>query len=262
MSVRSILLAAVLSAVPLTQLHAEVTPSLRGSPAGMQVQNRIAKAHGLAFYRTHAEILDAFHAGDLLALRGSEDYEVAGFVDLPYLHPSAILFVERLSAQYREACGQKLVVTSAVRATADQPPNAHALSVHPAGMAVDLRVSDRAECRRWLEDAILGMERRGLVDGIREYNPPHYHVAVFPKQYMEYALERAAREAEQLAATRPRPEVALVEISVPPLAAGLVAARVEAESAGDPAVPAEAVALALMMLLPFGAGYLVRRRRG
>ncbi len=220
----SVLLSAALSLVVPVTVHAEIVASLRGSPAGMQTQNRVARDHGLAFYRTEADIRDAIDAGRLVELVPNENFDVADFVDIPFADPAVALFVERLSQQYREACGQRLVVTSAVRATSRQPSNAHALSVHPAGMAVDLRVSNIAECREWLENAILGMERQGLIDGIREYRPPHYHVAIFPAQYTAYALERAAEEAE-MAAQR-EIELAraeLAEVVVPQQAAMLVA---------------------------------------
>jgi hypothetical protein len=170
-------------------------PSLRGSPAAMQEQNQVARTHGLTFYRTTAEIREAVERGDLVRLDGNADYDVADFVRHPFAHPAAKLFVERLARQYHAACGQKLVVTSAVRPSDSQPRNAHALSVHPAGMALDLRVSDRASCRSWLENALMNMESRGLLNGIRERTPPHYHVALYPEPYLAYAAERMAEEA-------------------------------------------------------------------
>jgi hypothetical protein len=190
----SLTLAATLGAASTAAANA---PSLRGSPAAMVQQNQVAKEHSLNFYRTGKEILSAVERGELVRLEGNSNYSVASFVSYPYLQPEGLLFVERLSEQYRAACGQKLVVTSAVRPTSGQPSNAHRLSVHPAGMAVDLRVSDRAACREWLESALLGMESRGVLNGIREFRPPHYHVAIFPTQYREYAEERMALEAAQ-----------------------------------------------------------------
>src|SRR5690606_15885759 len=136
----------------------------------------------------------------LMPLNGDENYEVANFVRYPFLQPELVLFVERLAAQYHAACGQKLVVTSGVRPTTEQPGNSHPLSVHPAGMAVDLRVSDRQACRTWIEDAFLNLEAQELINATREYNPPHYHIAVFPEQYGAFARSRIAEEeAERLA---------------------------------------------------------------
>jgi hypothetical protein len=168
--------------------------TLRGSPGAMREQHSVALQHGLDFYRTAGEIREAAARGDLVPLEGDENYEVADFVSHPYVQPEARLFVERLARQYHEACGQQLVVTSATRAIDEQPWNAHRLSVHPTGMAVDFRVSMEAECREFMEAAMLGMETRGLINGIREFRPPHYHIAIYPYQYAAYAAERIAEE--------------------------------------------------------------------
>jgi hypothetical protein len=239
--------------------------SLRGSPAAMQHQNRIAKEHGLDFYRTSADIHAAVEAGELVRLEGDANYAVADFVRHPFLRPAAKLFVERLSAQYREACGQKLVVTSAVRPSSGQPSNAHQLSVHPAGMAVDLRVSDRASCRSWLESTLLSLEQRGVLNGIREFHPPHYHVAIFPEQYMAYASELMAAEAE-LAAEAEREALAEAELSTLAAAgSGFVAAPAAAVAPGEsPAQRGVSLKTALLIALsvPLGLGALVWRALG
>jgi hypothetical protein len=234
---------------------AVLAPSLRGSPAAMQQQNRVAKEHGLPFYRTAQEIREAVTRGDLVELRGNEDYAVADFVRLPYVQPEVLMFVERLSAQYRASCGQRLVVTSAVRPSNGQPSNAHALSVHPAGMALDLRVSDRASCRSWLEGTLLSLERRGVLNGIREFRPPHYHVAVFPGQYRAYVEERLAIEARQGAGAAATAPVASALADLP-LASGLVAAGGGGDGEADarePGLASWAGGLVLAAIaLPFG----------
>ena len=94
-----------------------------------------------------------------------------------------------------------MVVTSLIRPYAEQVSNSHQLSVHPAGMAVDLRLPPNPECREFLEDRLLEKEGDGLVDITRERAPPHYHVAVFPEPYEEWAdtqpsLPGAARAGE------------------------------------------------------------------
>lgn len=197
--------------------------SLKGSRASMKKQNGVAKKRGLSFFTSPEEIREAVDRGDLVELAGNDDYEVADFVSHPFTIPAVRTFVERLSAQYREACGQKLVVTSATRASTKQPSNASKLSVHPAGMAVDLRVSDDASCREWLESSVLSMEKRGVIDAIREYHPPHYHVAIYPDAYLSYVEEVRAEEAiaegakaeeEGKAAKHDRPAAAADETSV------------------------------------------------
>jgi hypothetical protein len=226
-------------------------------------QNRIAKDHGLSFYRTAGEIRAAVDHGALVELMGDANYDVANFVRYPYLHPVAALFVERLAAQYYEACGQKLVVTSAVRPTSGQPRNAHRLSVHPAGMAVDLRVSDRASCRSWLESALLNMERQGLLNGIREFHPPHYHVAIYPDAYMAHAQERMAEESQARALAEAEAEAAAAvaaalrsQVSPEYAAAGVDAAAARGSRSRIPL----AATLALLLGLPLGQRVAQRRR--
>jgi len=252
----SLTLAATLGAASTAAANA---PSLRGSPAAMVQQNQVAKEHSLNFYRTGQEILSAVERGDLVKLEGNADYSVASFVTFPFLRPEALLFVERISQQYRAACGQKLVVTSAVRPSSAQPSNAHRLSVHPAGMAVDLRVSDRAACREWLESALLGMESRGVLNGIREFRPPHYHVAVFPNQYREYAEERMALEsAQQLEASARAEEAAVVDVAEILEEAGATTALVAAgEKSGRDGLRAAIFAL---IAIPLGAGMALRKK--
>jgi hypothetical protein len=237
--------------------------SLRGSPAAMVQQNQVAKDHGLSFFGTADEIHAAVARGELVELKGNENYAVADFVTFPFLQPQVKLFVERLSAQYRQACGQKLVVTSAVRPSSGQPSNAHRLSVHPAGMAVDLRVSDRAECRDWLEGTLLSLESQGVLNGIREFHPPHYHVAVFPEQYMAYLEERLAAEAAAaVAAAAEQAGVATAQVVADaPAAAGLVAARGETAAPASSPRTGLAAALAALIALPFGLGALRGRAR-
>lgn len=264
----SLLLAATIAA-PATA-HAERVVSLRGSPASMQEQNRVAKDHGLTFYRTPAQIHAAVERGELVELRGNDDYAVADFVRYPYLQPETALFVERLAAQYREECGQRLVVTSGVRPTTQQPSNSHALSVHPAGMAVDLRVSDRASCRSWLESAILNLNREGVINGIREFRPPHYHVAVYPTQYMAYAQERMAQEAEERllaeAAEAAEAEALALEMLAQAASAHRSASAPDGREGGaevaGPTADGRSLALAMMIVaVPVGLGLMLKRRR-
>jgi hypothetical protein len=174
-------------------------PSLRGSPAAMQEQHAAAVAHGLDFYRTRAQIDAALARGDLVPLRPDGfTYEVADFVDPPYIHPTALIFVERLARDYRAACGRALVVTSAVRAIEEQPWNSHPLSVHPTGIAIDFRIHDEPACQRFLEARFLELEGRDVLNGIRERRPPHYHVAVYPEPYLALIRPELEAEAEAL----------------------------------------------------------------
>jgi hypothetical protein len=166
--------------------------SLRGSRASLTRQNRQAKLHDYTYLKRPTDVRRFVEAGYLVRIRGNDDYEVAR-VSFPYARPEVHTFLERLGRQYRAACGERLVVTSLVRPTTRQPSNASPLSVHPTGMALDLRRSSKAACRNWLERVLLQLEGQGTLEATRENRPPHYHVALFPKPYLRYvaALEGA-----------------------------------------------------------------------
>jgi hypothetical protein len=198
---RSLLAALALAALTAVPAYAELPVSMRGSNAAMVRQHNLATSAGYTFVRTPAELEALVEAGELVRLHGNADYGFREGVTSMVARPEMEIFIERLARDYRAACGEQLIVTSLTRPLDRQPRNAHRLSVHPAGVAVDLRVSQNGACRNWLETTLMEMEGQGLLDGIRERNPPHYHVALFAPAYMEHIVpileaEREAREAE------------------------------------------------------------------
>ncbi|HEU0051648.1 MAG TPA: DUF5715 family protein [Longimicrobium sp.] len=202
MKVRQSIAAAVaLTALAAVPARAGVPVSLRGSPESMQRQNAIAKENHLAFVRDRDQLAELEVEGELVPLEGNDHYDVSKGVSAPVARPEVRTFVERLAPQYHEGCGERLVVTSLTRPESTQPSNAHPLSVHPAGMAVDLRISRKADCRRWLEETLLSLEEQGVLDITREVTPPHYHVALFPEAYMAYVarIDKPKAEYEEVA---------------------------------------------------------------
>ena len=137
--------------------------SLRGSRASMDRQNAQARAHDFTFLRDGRHVTTFVNSGLLVPLRGNSNYELHA-VSYPYARPEVKLFVERLSAQFRAACGEKLVVTSLTRPQNGQPRNASARSVHPTGMALDIRRHNTPTCRRWLERVLLSLEGSGVLE--------------------------------------------------------------------------------------------------
>lgn len=174
--------------------------SLLGSRASLLRQNEAAREHDYSYLRTSSDVYRFVDRGLLVRLKGNSDYALAsGYVSFPYARPEVKLFVERLSDQYREACGERLVVTSLTRPMDRQPANASHLSVHPTGMALDLRRSARASCRQWLESTLLLLEDKNVLEATREKHPPHYHVSLFPNQYLRYLDSRDALPKAQIA---------------------------------------------------------------
>ncbi len=169
--------------------------TLTGSRESVQRQHDIAVGEGFPFVATSREIPGLLDAGDLVRVEENESL-ILHQVSNPYARPGVKLLLNRLGAQYRAACGERLTVTSLLRPQNRQPANAAAKSVHPAGMAVDLRIPRRGRCRSWLEQTLLSLESSGVLDVTRERYPPHYHVAVFTTPYRDYVakLTNSTRE--------------------------------------------------------------------
>ena len=165
--------------------HSAHAQSLAGSKASMVRQSRVARQHDYSYLRTSSQVHEFARRGLLVRLSGNSNYRVAD-VSVPYARPQVKTFVERLAKQYRNACGERLVVTSLTRPTTRQPRNASPLSVHPTGMALDLRRSGRPACRAFLERTLLTLEGRDVLEATKENHPPHYHVSLFPEPYMRY----------------------------------------------------------------------------
>ena len=217
--------------------------TLRGSPSSMEQQHEIAVEEDLTFMRKASQVEHLVDSGALVPVAGNEDFSLSK-VSFPYARPEVLLFIERLAAQYRADNGAKLVVTSLTRPAETQPRNAHKLSVHPAGMAVDFRVPSTAKGREWLENALLGLENAGVLDVTRERHPPHYHVAVFPVEYAAYA---AARPKVQEAEVKAAPPAAVVAEAPAPV---LTSVEDKAANQSFSLVIASLITLALVSVVP------------
>lgn len=181
--------------MPTARLAAD---GLGGSPSSMEGQHEIAVESDYSFLRKPADVARMVELGKLVHVVGNADYTLSK-VSFPYARPEVLSLIEHLAMEYREQFGSKLVVTSLTRPGALQPRNAHALSVHPAGMAADFRVPADSARRTWLEQKLLDLEKAGAVDVTREKNPPHYHVAVFGETYLPIAARQDSVRAIETA---------------------------------------------------------------
>jgi hypothetical protein len=163
----------------------------------MDRQNSMARQHDFTYIDTPSRVRFFAERGWLVPIESTGDFVVKADVSFPYARPEVELFVQRLGRQYRRACGEQLVVTSLTRPANRQPRNASDRSVHPTGMAVDVRYSWNRACRDWLEGVLVNLERQGVLEATLERRPRHYHVAIFPEQYSAYVKVLASREAEQ-----------------------------------------------------------------
>ena len=171
-----LILASLLLGASLAQAQ-----TLKGSPGSIDRQYRAAIAYGYAFVNNARSVKDYVNPGQLVRVNPDRNLELHQ-VSYPYAVPGTKQFLTRLSEQYHNSCGEKLIVTSLLRPRDRQPSNSVAHSVHPTGMAIDLRIPQKQKCRAWLENTLLSLEKQRVVDVTRERYPPHYHVAVFARE--------------------------------------------------------------------------------
>lgn len=162
--------------------------SLHGSQHSVRYAYAYAHHHDLDLYRTASDVRRAVRDGDLVRLKPNGHYTLHR-VSYPYVTPTTRTFVERLAGQYYQACGAPLEITSAVRPTRRQPANSSPMSVHPAGIALDLH-RPTGTCLTWLRHTLLTLESEGVVDATEERHPPHFHVIVFGEPYRRYLASR------------------------------------------------------------------------
>jgi hypothetical protein len=167
--------------------------SLRGGGKSVIEAYRIALELDYTFLRTKADVRRFVELELLVPLKGNADYGLDPGISHPYARPAVKTFVERLGAQHKEACGERLFVTSLTRPKSWRARNKSSLSVHPTGMAMDLRYSrTSSRCRAWLESTLLLLEGKGLLQATRENWPKHYHVVLYPHRYLAYLGVREA----------------------------------------------------------------------
>lgn len=173
--------------------------TLKGSAESINKQYRTAIAYGFSFVNTAQSLNSHLNTNQLVRV-SPDRYMALHDVSYPYAVQGTKLFLSRLSAQYYSMCGEKLTVTSLLRPKDRQPANSVARSVHPTGMAVDLRIPSKAKCRTWLENTLLSLERERVLDVTRERYPPHYHVAVYSRDYETRVAGLAGSKAVETAA--------------------------------------------------------------
>lgn len=151
--------------------------SLRGSHAAVDRAYAEAVHDGIPFVRSNGELERRAADGEYVALsRATQDYRLKG-VGSPYVRAATRDFVTRFAADYARTCNEALTVTSAMRPSSIRLRNSVEKSVHPTGMAVDLRAS-RSGCLGWMRTTLLGYERQGIIDATEEHHPVHFHVVV------------------------------------------------------------------------------------
>lgn len=162
--------------------------ALRGSRASVEKMYDFARRYRFPFYLTPATLDDAIAKDKPVPLTGDESYELAGGVGFSYATLEARDFIMQFGPQYLAACGTPLTVTSAARPLSRQPRNANPHSVHPTGIAVDIRRPYPGPCLTWVRSALSELERRGFVEATEEHHPVHIHLAILESPGTRFRL--------------------------------------------------------------------------
>ena len=176
-----LVIAGLLAVAPVSnaQRRRRHTPQeLHGSKESVEKMYDFALLHHLPFYLTPTNLNDAIARGRLVPLTGDSTYELTRGVGFSYATREAKQFVLAFAPQYLSACGTPLTVTSAARPISRQPHNANPHSVHPTGIAVDLRRPSAGPCLDWVRGALAALEDKGLIEATEERHPVHLHIAV------------------------------------------------------------------------------------
>lgn len=150
--------------------------SLKGSHASVEKMYTRAVLNDLQFYSTSKGVYESVRDGELKLISITMDLTLDK-VSYPFVLPRTLTVLNAFAKEYRETCGERLVVTSAARPRTEQPRNASPQSVHPTGMAVDFR-KPAGNCLTFLRGELLALEKMGMVEATEERHPVHFHVAV------------------------------------------------------------------------------------
>jgi hypothetical protein len=187
--------------------------SLRGSKASVEKMYDFAQRYRYPFYLTPTNIDTAIAHGRLVELTGDSTYELTRGVQENYTTREAKQFITMFAPQYLYACGSPLTVTSAARALSRQPRNANPHSVHPAGIAVDIRRPSPGPCLNWVRSALAQLEAQGIVEATEELHPIHLHVAVLQAPGAKVVLPNLVRGMVAAARVPPTPVVFATVVS-------------------------------------------------
>lgn len=152
--------------------------ALVGSKASVEKMYDFAQRNRFPFYLTPTNVERAVETGRLVPLDGDSTYELTRGVGFSYSTREAKQFVTAFAPQYLHACGTPLTVTSAARPRSRQPRNANPHSVHPTGIAVDIRRPPPGPCLTWVRTALATLESKGIIEATEERHPVHLHLAV------------------------------------------------------------------------------------
>jgi LysM repeat protein len=190
-----------------------------------------AVLNDLEFYRTSKGVYQSVRDGELVLISITMDLTLED-VSYPFVLPRTRDVLNVFARKYREACGERLVVTSAARPRTEQPRNASPQSVHPTGMAIDFR-RPAEPCLSYMRRELVVLERQGILEATEERRPVHFHVAVLQRGKFAPAAPAIAT------ATTPSSAPAAAQSTVDAAADSTAATTIADSAAGSVAIAAK-----------------------
>ena len=140
-----------------------------------------AKAHDLEFSLNSVQFWGMVNGKILVPLKSTpHEAPLRAVFDTPFVLPATAEFTRNLALAHHEAKCGRLYVTGGGRFRVFR--NSSEYSVHPAGMAVDIRIRDLSRrCYNNLSRLLYNAEAERVADTTRERWPPHFHVVVVQK---------------------------------------------------------------------------------
>ena len=180
-----------------------------------------AVLNDLEFYRTSKGVYESVRDGELVLIPITMDMTLDD-VTYPFVLPRTKAVLDVFAKKYHQACGERLVVTSAARPRTQQPRNASPQSVHPTGMAIDFR-KPAGNCLTYMRSELVTLEKQGVIEATEERHPVHFHVAVLRTGSFVPTTTVATAEATATAApATPTPAVTAAPAAATDSAGGTV----------------------------------------
>ncbi len=157
---------------------------LGGELSSSERQLAYTKANAIPLISSNADYWELVRRGYLVSLR-HPDLEVGA--KRPHVLPTTARFIYEIAEQFRTAGCGRLRINDATRLVSERPKNGSPYSVHPAGMALDVRVINLSErCYAELNRLLHTAEAELQADVTREYKPEHFHVVVIPYEEVRF----------------------------------------------------------------------------
>lgn len=163
----------------LTDPWPGVVASLKGGLYSTSAQQRYsALLWQLPMTVTNADYAALVKNGTFVCLEDGPYLEV--IAKLNCVRPETAQFVETMAHDYTSAACGRLVITEASRLTTVKPRGSSPDTVHPFGMAVDIRLLRiEPRCADWIRTYVLEKEALKLIDGTEHVGTQlHMHLVV------------------------------------------------------------------------------------